>query len=92
MRDNILFGLPFDEARYNAAIEVASLIDDLLQMPGTALVAVVCPFASIVWLSTAKVNCAAGSKALAGALYGCVGERCACRLTLHQQATSFVSL
>lgn len=34
MRDNILFGLPYDEQRFNYAIEVASLIDDLLQMPG----------------------------------------------------------
>lgn len=34
VRDNILFGLPFDEERYNHAIEVASLVDDLLQMPG----------------------------------------------------------
>ena len=34
MRDNILFGLPFDEERYNHAIEVACLVDDLLQMPG----------------------------------------------------------
>jgi ABC-type multidrug transport system fused ATPase/permease subunit len=34
VRDNILFGLPFDEERYNHAIEVACLVDDLLQMPG----------------------------------------------------------
>lgn len=34
VRDNILFGLPYDEEKYNYAIEVACLIDDLLQMPG----------------------------------------------------------
>jgi hypothetical protein len=38
VRDNILFGLPFDEERYNHAIEVASLVDDLLQMPGASQV------------------------------------------------------
>lgn len=34
VKDNILFGLPFDEERYNRAIQVSSLVTDLLQMPG----------------------------------------------------------
>lgn len=34
MKDNILFGLPFDEERYSRAIQVSSLVTDLLQMPG----------------------------------------------------------
>lgn len=37
VRDNILFGLPWDEERYNHSLEVSSLIDDLLQMPGALL-------------------------------------------------------
>jgi ABC-type multidrug transport system fused ATPase/permease subunit len=36
VRDNILFGLPYDEERYNHSIEVACLVDDLLQMPGAS--------------------------------------------------------
>ena len=34
VRDNILFGEPFDEQRYNEAIDAASLVSDLMQMPG----------------------------------------------------------
>ena len=34
VRNNILFGLPWDEARYNHAIEVASLGPDLAVLPG----------------------------------------------------------
>ena len=34
VRENILFGEPFDEARYNEAIDAAALLPDLMQMPG----------------------------------------------------------
>jgi len=34
VRDNILFGEPYDEQRYNEAIDAASLVSDLMQMPG----------------------------------------------------------
>ena len=33
LKDNILFGLPFDESRYQAAIEAAALATDLLLLP-----------------------------------------------------------
>lgn len=33
VRDNILFGLPFDEARYQRAVAVASLQRDLQLLP-----------------------------------------------------------
>ena len=32
--ENILFGEPFDEARYNEAIDAAALLPDLMRMPG----------------------------------------------------------
>ena len=34
VRENILFGEPFGEARYNEAIDAAALLPDLMQMPG----------------------------------------------------------
>ncbi|KAJ7552374.1 hypothetical protein O6H91_06G052700 [Diphasiastrum complanatum] len=34
VRDNILFGAPFDPVRYNRAIEVSALSHDLQQLPG----------------------------------------------------------
>ena len=34
VRENILFGEAFDEARYNEAIDAAALLPDLMQMPG----------------------------------------------------------
>ncbi|PNH04670.1 Multidrug resistance-associated protein 5 [Tetrabaena socialis] len=34
VRDNILFGLPYDDARYAAALHGACLADDLRQLPG----------------------------------------------------------
>ena len=37
VRDNVLFGLPYDEARYLHAVQVASLVPDLQQLPGEAL-------------------------------------------------------
>ncbi len=46
VRDNILFGLPWDEERYNHSLEVSSLVDDLLQMPG-ALLLQCCQISSI---------------------------------------------
>jgi ABC-type multidrug transport system fused ATPase/permease subunit len=33
VKDNILFGLPFEESRFNAAVHAAALHDDLLSMP-----------------------------------------------------------
>lgn len=33
VRDNILFGLPYEEHRFNAAVHAAALHDDLLSMP-----------------------------------------------------------
>jgi ABC-type multidrug transport system fused ATPase/permease subunit len=36
VRDNILFGLPYDEERYERAINAASLGPDLAQLPGRA--------------------------------------------------------
>ena len=33
VRDNILFGLPYDEQRFNAALHAAAFRDDLLSMP-----------------------------------------------------------
>ena len=36
VRDNILFGLPYDEAKYQRAIEAASLGPDLAILPGEA--------------------------------------------------------
>lgn len=37
VRENILFGLPYDEAKYQCAIEAASLEPDLAILPGEAL-------------------------------------------------------
>jgi hypothetical protein len=37
VRENILFGLPFDEARYQRAVEAASLGPDLAMLPGGRL-------------------------------------------------------
>ena len=37
VRENILFGLPYDEAKYQRAIEAASLGPDLAILPGKAL-------------------------------------------------------
>ena len=37
VRENILFGLPFDEARYQRAIEAASLGPDLALLPGVCV-------------------------------------------------------
>ena len=34
LRDNILFGQPMDEARYNKVIGCCQLADDLRQLPG----------------------------------------------------------
>jgi ABC-type multidrug transport system fused ATPase/permease subunit len=34
LKDNVLFGLPYDEDRYKAAIKAASLENDLLTLPG----------------------------------------------------------
>lgn len=36
VRDNILFGLPYDEARYERAIQAAALGPDLVQFAGLA--------------------------------------------------------
>ena len=36
VRENILFGLPYDEAKYQRAIEAASLGPDLAILPGEA--------------------------------------------------------
>ena len=33
VRDNILFGLPYEEGRYHAAIEASALAPDLEQLP-----------------------------------------------------------
>ena len=35
VRENILFGLPYDEERYQRAVHAASLGPDLLQLPGS---------------------------------------------------------
>ena len=37
VRENILFGLPYEEERYQRAIEAASLGPDLVQLPGARL-------------------------------------------------------
>lgn len=34
VRDNILFGLPYEEQRYWGAVRAASLESDLAQLPG----------------------------------------------------------
>ena len=34
VRDNILFGLPYEEAKYQRALEAASLAPDLAILPG----------------------------------------------------------
>jgi hypothetical protein len=36
VRENILFGLPYDEERYQRAVQAASLGPDLIQLPGAA--------------------------------------------------------
>ena len=36
VRENILFGLPYDEARYQTALNAASLAPDLAILPGAA--------------------------------------------------------
>jgi len=34
VRDNILFGMPFEESRYQAAVQAAALGPDLAHLPG----------------------------------------------------------
>lgn len=34
IRDNVLFGLPYEASRYEYAVEAAALVQDLAQMPG----------------------------------------------------------
>ena len=34
VRDNILFGLPYEESRYQKAVQAAALGPDLVQLPG----------------------------------------------------------
>ena len=36
VRENILFGLPYEEERYQRAVHAASLGPDLVQLPGAA--------------------------------------------------------
>ena len=44
IRDNILFGMPYEEERYAHAVEASALIADLMQMPGGR-----CTFALLPW-------------------------------------------
>ena len=37
VRENILFGLPYEEHRYQKAIEAASLAPDLAMLPGVCI-------------------------------------------------------
>ena len=37
VRDNILFGMPYDEARYKAAVKASALEPDLAHLPGDPL-------------------------------------------------------
>ena len=42
VRENILFGQPYDEAKYQRALEAASLGPDLAILPGAAMLWGIC--------------------------------------------------
>ena len=49
VRENILFGQPFEEERYQRAIEAAALGPDLLQLSGiTLLLLHLCPSVALL--------------------------------------------
>lgn len=56
VRDNILFGLPYDDNLYSAAVQAAALGPDLVQLPGE-------PLTKPAWLWKHKAPCASCHRA-----------------------------
>lgn len=55
VRENILFGQPYDEARYQTALNAASLAPDLAILPGAPLFGTMTPH--IARMCMTRKNC-----------------------------------
>ncbi len=55
VRENILFGQPYDEARYQTALNAASLAPDLAILPGVPLFGTSTPHAEQLSMPWSKI-------------------------------------